>query len=785
MEANKEFTDAENHLLSKNQFYQVWKAITPAEKETITAWWQALVDYVGQKSATDIHFTQSGGQGEIKLRINTMLADYAKLDSDIYLKTLLYYTTPRQQMEIASPAGASDFAVTISGRRLRVNQFRAIEDSLEGVYRPLPSKAIEWQKNKLSARVIDKIREAKQGLILVTGPTGSGKCLGQNTPVLMFDGTIKKVQDIKTGDLLMGPDSTPREVKSVTQDFGRCYEIIPKKGESWICNANHVMTLKRSVNGITSKRGEQRRSEGNQQAFGKTKPKGGTDRTMPVEIIDVPLEDFIGRTPEKKKIDQHWKLFRTGVEFPPSPINQFLKPDHFYYVGLWIGDGTNSVNKITTKDQGIRKWFKRFSQENGYNYLTKPIKGKENLTLESATSQRRYANPINPEVQFLAMEEGRTKIDINRLLEECVPQIKGINKKKEKTVRNPKEKCIPQWMLTAQRSQRLALLAGILDTDGTLEGNCFELTLTSELLIQQILFLARSLGMAAHYREPKFVEGEPYPRIRIYGEINEIPTQLERKKAQPKRQIKDALGTGWSFVPAQNQNYYGFELDGDGRFLLGDFTVTHNSSTICSMIEYLNEKFPYNIITIEDPVEYIFSRKKALIRQREIGDSTDSFNTALRHSLRQNPDIIFIGEIRDYETAKIALQAADTGHLVFATLHTRRVYSTISRLLEMAPAESQNEMRSVLSNSLLMVMCQRLLKKRTGGLVPAREIMISNVAVASLIKSGKEKSISSVLITKQTEGMMEWQKALDILVEQGEVDRDEAKKYEDETEKMS
>lgn len=219
-----------------------------------------------------------------------------------------------------------------------------------------------------------------------------------------------------------------------------------------------------------------------------------------------------------------------------------------------------------------------------------------------------------------------------------------------------------------------------------------------------------------------------------------------------------------------------------GLVLVTGPTGSGKSTTICSMLEYINEKYPYHIISIEDPIEYIFHNKRSVVSQREVGEHTNSFQSALRASLRENPDIIFVGEMRDYETARTALMAADTGHLVFGTLHTRRVYTTISRLLEMAPESSRAEMRAMLSNALAMVVCQRLLQKKGGGIWPCREVMMLNPAISSLIKEGKEKGISNQLIINQKAGMVEWGKALETAERSGLISAEEAEKYRDSTE---
>ena len=219
-----------------------------------------------------------------------------------------------------------------------------------------------------------------------------------------------------------------------------------------------------------------------------------------------------------------------------------------------------------------------------------------------------------------------------------------------------------------------------------------------------------------------------------------------------------------------------------GLVLVTGPTGSGKSTTICSILEHLNDKFPYHIITIEDPIEYIFTNKRCAIDQREVGDHTESFQKALRASLRENPDIIFVGEIRDYETARTALMAADTGHLVFGTLHTRRVYSTISRLLEMAPESNREEIRAMLSTALNLVICQRLLQRKGGGIFPCREIMMLCPAITALIKERKEKGINSQLIINQPRGMMEWGRALELAAEAGHITKEEAEKYRDKTE---
>jgi twitching motility protein PilT len=210
-----------------------------------------------------------------------------------------------------------------------------------------------------------------------------------------------------------------------------------------------------------------------------------------------------------------------------------------------------------------------------------------------------------------------------------------------------------------------------------------------------------------------------------------------------------------------------------GLVLITGPTGSGKSTTLCSILDYINSKYAYKIITLEDPIEYIFQDKKCIIDQREIGPHTDGFHQGLRVALRQNPNVIFVGEIRDYTTALTALHAAETGHLVFSTLHTKRVANTVSRIIEMAPPGGQSEIRSVIANNIICVMCQRLLPKRDGtGILPCREVMVMNPAAANYIKEGKEKSLPSVMNANRDKGMIDWDSAINKLYEEGEISQE-------------
>jgi twitching motility protein PilT len=178
------------------------------------------------------------------------------------------------------------------------------------------------------------------------------------------------------------------------------------------------------------------------------------------------------------------------------------------------------------------------------------------------------------------------------------------------------------------------------------------------------------------------------------------------------------------------------------------------STTVNCLVDHINQTRRDHILTIEDPIEFIYTPAMSAIDQREMGEHFDTFSAAMRSAVRSNPDVIVVGEVRDYETARAVLQAAEAGLLVFATLHTKRVYNTISRLIGMSPAEEKEDIRSTLANNLLMIISQLLLKRVGGGRVAAREIMIQTDSTANLIRESKEKTIDGVLTTHRDEGMI-------------------------------
>ena len=208
----------------------------------------------------------------------------------------------------------------------------------------------------------------------------------------------------------------------------------------------------------------------------------------------------------------------------------------------------------------------------------------------------------------------------------------------------------------------------------------------------------------------------------------------------------------------------------NGLVLVTGPTGSGKSTSLAAIIDAINSNKQGHILTIEDPIEYIHHAKNCSISQREMGRDAESFASALRASLREDPDVILVGEMRDLETIQLALTAAETGHLVFATLHTSGAPNTINRIIDVFPAGQQSQVRAQLSQSLQMVVTQKLFKKLDGeGRVAAFEVMVCNHAVRNLIREGKIFQIESVMQTARREGMVTMDKAIEELVSTGKI----------------
>jgi len=212
-----------------------------------------------------------------------------------------------------------------------------------------------------------------------------------------------------------------------------------------------------------------------------------------------------------------------------------------------------------------------------------------------------------------------------------------------------------------------------------------------------------------------------------------------------------------------------------GLVLVTGPTGSGKTTTLAAMIDHLNENVYGHILTIEDPIEFLHTSKKCLINQREVHRDTLGFNEALRSAMREDPDIILVGEMRDIETMRLALTAAETGHLVFATVHTSSAAKTIDRVIDVFPGGEKNMVRSMLSESLRAVISQTLLKRIGGGRIAAWEVMVGTPAIRNLIREDKVAQMYSAIQTGQAFGMQTLDQNLQTLLKSGKITRSDAR----------
>ncbi|EKE21748.1 MAG: hypothetical protein ACD_7C00142G0011 [uncultured bacterium] len=226
-----------------------------------------------------------------------------------------------------------------------------------------------------------------------------------------------------------------------------------------------------------------------------------------------------------------------------------------------------------------------------------------------------------------------------------------------------------------------------------------------------------------------------------------------------------------------NTNLYDFTKYSQGLVLVTGPVGHGKSTTLAAIIDYINHTQDKHILTIEDPIEYVYQQDRCIINQREVGEDSKDFAVALRGIFREDVNVLLIGELRDLDTISTAMTAAETGHLIFATLHTNNSAQTVDRIVDVFPAHQQNQIRSQLANVLLGVITQRLIPRIGGGRVAAMEIMLKNHAVANLIRENRSYQLDSVIETSLKEGMISLDRSLSQLVREGIISIDEAFTY--------
>jgi hypothetical protein len=391
---------------------------------------------------------------------------------------------------------------------------------------------------------------------------------GRNTPILMYDGIIKMTQDVVDGDLIMDDESRARRVFGVTRGKDTMYKITNNKKESYIVNSEHILSLKY----IGRKHLNHRIDRNSYQVIWFNKEKIGFKyKTFNYKnknksevyteaqefynniqddlYIDIPVQKYLS-------LSKHFKEFLVGYKVPVEFPYRDLELDP-YMIGFWLGDGTSSTSEITTQDSTVLKYFtENLAQYKCYLKFNNDKNNKYKYRINGDGSGKEHSN------YFMSILRKHNLID---------------------------NKHIPNIYKCNSKEQRLKLLAGLLDADGSYNKNTkmFEFTqgLIHETLFDDVVYLCRSLGFAC-YKNKKQTSWT-YLNVKKYGEawricisgkdIEKIPTKIKRKQALPRRQIKDVLVSGITIEKLPEDNYYGFSVDGNHRFLLGNFIVTHNS----------------------------------------------------------------------------------------------------------------------------------------------------------------------------------------------------------------
>ena len=453
----------------------------------------------------------------------------------------------------------------------------SFNEELKTVYDPR-----DYQK-PIIKKVLQQLQEIKGSII--TLPCGEGKCMGFNTPIMMYDGTIKMVQDIKVGEQLMGDDSTPRNVLSLARGRETLYKVIPKKGTPYIVNESHILSLKCSTKNKFGEKGS---------------------------ILDIPLKDYLKLPKSYHGKGSTLTGYKVGITFPEKEV-----PIDPYIIGFWLGDVCSSNTMISNQDAIILKYLKEKVKEydcylqyhSQYDYRINGIKFRNNLILKSLK-------------------------ELNLINNKHIPDIYKIN----------------------SRENRLKLLAGLIDSDGSYSNNCYEITQKNNKLSEDIVYLCRSLGFACFNYKKKscwiykgIKKTREYNRIKIYGSgLENIPILCSRKKAHTRKQIKNSLHSLITLKKLEVGDYYGFVLDGNHRYLLGDFTVTHNTFLAIHLATLLKQKTLIVVHTsvlltqwIERLNEFIPNAKVGIIKGKKFEVEGKDFVIAMLQTL--------ISESRGYD----------------------------------------------------------------------------------------------------------------------------------------
>jgi replicative DNA helicase len=389
-------------------------------------------------------------------------------------------------------------------------------------------------------------------LIIIAGRPSMGKCLGKGTKVLLYSGELRKVEDLRVGDLLMGDDSTPRRVLSLARGREDMYWIRQNKGMDYRVNASHVLSLKRS------------------------REEGGHSHG---DVLNISVRDYLAHS---DKFKSNYKGYKVAVEFPPRPL-----PIEPYFVGLWLGDGNTADVRISTRDPEVVDYLAGYAERLGL--ILREQLAEDKCPLYAITSGSRGGDRNEDDSL-----QGKLR-DLELL----------------------RNKHIPHAYLANTTAQRLELLAGLIDSDGHYDAQCggYEITQKDPHLARQIKFLCDTLGYRTSLIEKQAtIRGTGFEttvhRVRLFGDVDRIPVRIPRKQAKSWTCNRSWNQTGITVEYDGPGEYFGFELDGNGLFLLEDMTVTHNTTFAMNIAENvaIKEQIPVAVFSMEMPGEQLAMR---------------------------------------------------------------------------------------------------------------------------------------------------------------------------------
>lgn len=486
-------------------------------KEESIEYPQNLNTYLGNKGYTILK-SELSIKYQLSLKEMLMVKPFVPGSPVQVQKTFPAYRESDKKIYVPRYFGEEIFG---PAKTIKITEGDNINLDFQGTLRPYQQPVIE--------KYLEHVSKGGGGLLELF--CGWGKCLKIDTPIIMYDGTTKKVQDIIIGDILMGDDSTPRNVLSLAKGREQMYKITNTQGDTYTVNESHILSLKCSSN------------------YGNKYKKG--------EIVDISVKDYLNLPKSFHGKGGPLLGYKVGINFASNYVE--IDP---YLVGFWLGDGSSDTPRITTQDSSVIK------------YIVELFKNKHTDLYLSYHSKYDY--------RVCGIKHGQnsflTFLRNNNLLN---------------------NKHIPNLYKYNDSQIRLQLLAGIIDSDGYKKGNCYEVIQKNNILAEDIVYLSRSLGFACYTKKCKKTcynskngpkEGE-YNRISIYGlGLEKIPVLCQRKKCSKRKQIKDSLVSRISIEKLDIDDYYGFCIDGNRRFLLGDFTVTHNTDSTLYTIGRLKKK---------------------------------------------------------------------------------------------------------------------------------------------------------------------------------------------------